>query len=141
MEDHRDDLVVIAAGYSEPMQELLDSNPGLASRFPTTVRFPDYSDDELVAIFATMAAGAGYELEDGALDLVRARLKATPRDGSFGNGRLMRNVLDRAIAVQAQRITALATVGGDDVRTLLAADISAVAAPDEPTDLPVGQYL
>jgi len=147
MEEHRDDLVVIVAGYSEPMARFMASNPGLASRFPTTVRFPDYTDDELVAIFATMATSAGYLLEDGALDVVLALLKATPRDRTFGNGRLMRNVLDRAIAMQAQRLTAGPPVGpGDEaaVRTLLTVDLHAACGL---ADLPssagpsTGQYL
>ncbi|HMG42597.1 MAG TPA: AAA family ATPase [Acidimicrobiales bacterium] len=142
MEEHRDDLVVIVAGYSGPMTAFVGANPGLESRFPNTVRFPDYSDDELVAIFELMASEAGYELGGGATDVVRALLKAAPRDESFGNGRVMRNVLDRAIAVQAQRITALAAPGGDDVRTLLADDVRAVATTDQqPADLSVGQYL
>jgi hypothetical protein len=150
MEEHRDDLVVIAAGYAEPMDRFLDSNPGLASRFPTTVRFPDYGDDELVAIFASMVDGAGYALGDpeDADDAVRALLATTPRDRSFGNGRLMRNVVDRAIAVQAQRITEMAVVPTDEeVRTLAPEDLRAATAelagpePDLDTDLPTGQYL
>jgi AAA+ superfamily predicted ATPase len=146
MEEHRDDLVVIVAGYSEPMARLMASNPGLASRFPTTIRFPDYSDDELVAIFASLALSAGYQVEAGALDKVMALLRATPRDRTFGNGRLMRNILDRAIAVQAQRLTAGPPVDADDeaVRTLLAVDLHAACGL---ADLPsstgpsTGQYL
>jgi SpoVK/Ycf46/Vps4 family AAA+-type ATPase len=146
MEEHRDDLVVIVAGYSEPMARFLASNPGLASRFPTTVRFPDYTDDELVAIFASMAATAGYDMEDGAVDVVRALLKATPRDRGFGNGRLMRNVLDRALAVQAQRLTAGDGAGSADVRLLLAADLHAACGlADRPArrdgPQPTGHYL
>ncbi|HZE32254.1 MAG TPA: AAA family ATPase, partial [Actinoallomurus sp.] len=87
MEEHRADLVVIVAGYEGPM-----------------LRFPDYTDDELVAIFEVMAAEAGFTLGDGVLDAVRRRLRTAARGESFGNARLMRNHLDRAIALQAQRI-------------------------------------
>jgi SpoVK/Ycf46/Vps4 family AAA+-type ATPase len=150
MEEHRDDLVVIVAGYSEPMVKFLESNPGLASRFATVVRFPDYSDDELVAIFESMAASAGYELEEGAVEVVRALLKVTPRDRTFGNGRLMRNVLDRAIQVQAQRLTTAdpataAALAADDtaIRTLVTADITTAAdiPTPPPTQPPTGHYL
>ena len=76
MEEHRADLVVIVAGYEGPMLRFLEFNPGLASRFPTVLRFPDYTDDELVAIFEVMAADAGFTLGDGVLDAVRRRLRA-----------------------------------------------------------------
>src|SRR5262249_33104500 len=106
MEEHRADLVVIVAGYEAEMTRFRESNPGLASRFPHVLHFPDYSDDELTAIFEKMAADAGFVLADGVLDAVRAILRREPRGASFGNARLMRNVLGRAIALQAQRITA-----------------------------------
>ena len=86
------------------MLRFLDFNPGLASRFPRVLRFPDYTDDELVAIFEVMAAEAGFALGEGVLDAVRRRLRTAARGESFGNARLMRNHLDRAIALQAQRI-------------------------------------
>lgn len=75
VEDRRDRVVVILAGYPDEMATLVDANPGMESRFPRTIHFPDYTDDELLAILAAMAAGAGYELEDGALEMVRALLK------------------------------------------------------------------
>ena len=74
MEEHRADLVVIVAGYEGPMLRFLDFNPGLASRFPRVLRFPDYTDDELVAIFEVMAADAGFALGEGVLDAVRRTL-------------------------------------------------------------------
>lgn len=138
MEDHRDDLVVIVAGYSGPMAAFLTTNPGLASRFATTVRFPDYSDGELAAIFETMATAGGYHLGDGVLDRVRSRVRAAPRDDSFGNGRLIRNLLDRAISLQAQRITTQDGVAADQVRLLTVDDIP-VAQPEATPS--TGQYL
>jgi Cdc6-like AAA superfamily ATPase len=106
MEEHRSDLVVIVAGYDADMERFLKFNPGLESRFPKTLRFPDYTDDELATIFESMAAEAGFALADGALAQLRRRLAAEPRDASFGNARLVRNVLEESISRQAQRITA-----------------------------------
>ncbi|MFC6881805.1 AAA family ATPase [Actinomadura yumaensis] len=106
MEEHRNDLVVIVAGYDAEMERFLTSNPGLDSRFPKVLRFPDYSADELVTIFEHMATTAGFALADGVADAVRRRMAAHPRGASFGNARLIRNLLDAAVARQAQRITA-----------------------------------
>jgi hypothetical protein len=79
MEDHRGDLVVIAAGYEQEMHALLQANPGLASRFPRTVHFPAYTDEQLAAIFTAMARNAGLQLADGTTAKLRAILAATPR--------------------------------------------------------------
>jgi SpoVK/Ycf46/Vps4 family AAA+-type ATPase len=124
MEEQRADLVVIVAGYEREMTRFLEFNPGVAARFPTVVGFPDYSDDELVAIFEFMAAEAGFTLEKGVLDVVRSLLRAAPRGPSFGNARLMRNVLERAIAQQAQRITTQdGAVARDEIRMLRTQDL------------------
>ncbi|GAA2277417.1 hypothetical protein GCM10010402_37410 [Actinomadura luteofluorescens] len=106
MEEHRGDLVVIVAGYDAEMERFLDANPGLKSRFPKRLRFPDYSDDELVTIFEFMAAEDGFALAPGILDGLRRLVAAQPRGSSFGNARLVRNLLEAAISRQAQRITA-----------------------------------
>jgi SpoVK/Ycf46/Vps4 family AAA+-type ATPase len=108
MEEHRSDLVVIVAGYGAEMERFLASNPGLASRFPKRLAFPDYSVDELVAIFEQMADVAGFTLADEVLARMRRQIAAEPRGASFGNARVVRNMLDAAIARQAQRITAAA---------------------------------
>jgi SpoVK/Ycf46/Vps4 family AAA+-type ATPase len=133
MEEQRADLVVIVAGYEQQMARFLEFNPGVAARFPTVLGFPDYSDDELVAIFEFMAAEAGFTLGKGVLDVVRAVLRVTPRGPSFGNARLMRNVLERAIAQQAQRITGqCGVVSHEEVRLLRAEDLPepGIAQPD-----------
>ncbi|MEW2355896.1 AAA family ATPase [Spirillospora sp. NPDC029432] len=104
MEDHRDDLVVVVAGYQREMAEFLAANPGLDSRFPKQLHFPDYTDDELVAVFEQLAGADGFRLAPGTTDLLRTTLRRVPRGSSFGNGRLMRNLLDVAVAKQAQRI-------------------------------------
>jgi Holliday junction resolvasome RuvABC ATP-dependent DNA helicase subunit len=108
MEDHRDDLVVIVAGYQREMAEFLAANPGLDSRFPKQLHFPDYTDDELVAVFEALAEADGFRLAPGTTDLLRSSLRRVPRGPSFGNGRLMRNLLDIAVANQAQRVASAA---------------------------------
>ncbi|HEY8481033.1 MAG TPA: AAA family ATPase [Spirillospora sp.] len=139
MEEHRGDLVVIVAGYEAEMERFLDANPGLKSRFPKVLRFPDYTDDELVTIFEFMAAEAGFVLAPGTLEAVRGLVAAHPRGPSFGNARLVRNLLEAAISRQARRITEQddADPGGvavSEVGTLRPEDL-----PDAPRrDTPVG---
>jgi SpoVK/Ycf46/Vps4 family AAA+-type ATPase len=123
MEEHRADLVVIAAGYEQPMLRFLEINPGLASRFPTVVRFGDYSDDELVAIFELMAADAGFALGEGVVEAIRTRFHAATRDESFSNARLARNYLDRAIALQAHRIAKEKAPTPEEIRLLCPEDL------------------
>ncbi|WP_329239421.1 AAA family ATPase [Actinoallomurus sp. NBC_01490] len=140
MEEHRADIVVIVAGYEGPMLRFLDFNPGLASRFPLVLRFPDYTDDELVAIFEVMAADAGFSLGGGVLDAVRRHLRTAARGESFGNARLMRNHLDRAIALQARRITREDDPARADVGTLRVEDLPETGGTTS-TDDNLGQYL
>lgn len=106
VEDHRDDIVVIAAGYPEEMRTFVDSNPGLRSRFPKTIEFPDYSTDELLQIFESQAKKGGYQPTPDALAAVHAWFHDQPRDKGFGNGRLVRNLFEAAMAAQASRIVA-----------------------------------
>ncbi|MBC6461220.1 AAA family ATPase [Actinomadura sp. HBU206391] len=149
MEERRGDLVVIVAGYEDEMERFLDSNPGLASRIPQVLRFPDYTDDELVAIFEVMAAEAGFALHDGVLGVVRRLLRRAPRGTSFGNARLMRNLLDRVVALQAHRITGGSGDGtgagdeadGTEIRLLRPEDVSAIDPPGQGDDVRLGQYL
>ncbi|MCW2942929.1 MAG: sporulation protein [Actinomycetia bacterium] len=141
MEEQRADLVVIVAGYEGEMQRFREFNPGLASRFPTVIHFPDYTDDELVAIFELMAAEAGFVLADGVIEAVRETVRGEPRGTSFGNARVMRNLLDRAISLQAHRITSAAeAVNGDEVRLLRPADLPN-GTPRPIADSGLGQYL
>lgn len=135
MEEHRGDLVVIVAGYDAEMEQFLNVNPGLKSRFPKVLRFPDYTDDELVTIFEFMAAEAGFALAPGVLDALRVLVAAQPRGASFGNARLVRNLLEESISRQARRITAAddAAPGGiapDEVGTLRPDDLPDVPAPE-----------
>jgi Holliday junction resolvasome RuvABC ATP-dependent DNA helicase subunit len=131
VEDHRDDIVVICAGYPEEMATFVDANPGLRSRFPKTIEFPDYSTDELLQIFEGQAEKGGYEPTKEALAAVRAWLDAQPRDKGFGNGRLVRNLFEAAIAAQASRIVSAkkAHTTDEELVALTPADIEACTTP------------
>ena len=108
MEDHRDELVVVLAGYTKEMQEFLTANSGLASRFPNFIEFPDYTADELLRITRLQAKGKGYRMEDACdapLLAYYARRQAEDA-ATAGNGRLARNKLEQAILNQSRRLVA-----------------------------------
>ena len=108
MEDHRDELVVILAGYTREMETFLTANSGLASRFPNKIEFPDYTADELLDITAVLAKGKGYRLAEGCtfplLGYYKRRQALDSR--TAGNGRLARNTLEKAIFNQSRRLVA-----------------------------------
>ncbi|HXP11594.1 MAG TPA: AAA family ATPase, partial [Acidobacteriaceae bacterium] len=106
MEDHREELVVIVAGYEDEMKDFVESNPGLPSRFPRTVHFPDFTNEELVKIFENMCDYDKYVLSADAKQILRRHLESMTRTRTFGNGRLMRNIFEAALARQASRIIA-----------------------------------
>jgi SpoVK/Ycf46/Vps4 family AAA+-type ATPase len=122
MEDHRDEVVVIAAGYTDEMARFTAANPGLSSRFSRQVMFDDYTTDELVTIFCHHAASSGYECTDETLAMVRAHFDQVPRGKSFGNGRYARKVLEEVITRQAGRLRSMATPTADDLRSLTPED-------------------
>ena len=130
MEDHRDDLVVIVAGYPAEMALFVESNPGLRSRFPKTIHFPDYTTDELIAIFTTICKDNHYVAGDDALAEVRHRLDAMPRDRGFGNGRVVRNLFEATIGAQANRIVGIKDVTDEQLCELTADDVKAAPAVD-----------
>ncbi|MGY0064645.1 right-handed parallel beta-helix repeat-containing protein [Streptomyces sp. LZ34] len=123
MEDHRDQVVVIVAGYTAEMRRFLDSNPGLASRFSRFVEFENYTTDELLTILERHAEESGYACPAATLEALRAHIAALPRDRSFGNARLARQLLETMITYQARRLTALRQPSVDDLRTLLPGDL------------------
>ena len=107
MEDNRDDLVVIVAGYTELMEEFIHSNPGLESRFNRFMHFPDYTIDEMMGIFDMRCGQSGYALAEDAKDELKAILEEKSKDvGGFGNARGVRNLFEKAIAEQADRLAA-----------------------------------
>ncbi|MEU9618309.1 right-handed parallel beta-helix repeat-containing protein [Streptomyces sp. NPDC088251] len=123
MEDHRDEVVVIVAGYTEEMDRFLNSNPGLASRFTRHIEFPDYSSDELVTIVRRQAVDNGYECAPGAASALRTYFDAIPRGRTFGNARLARQTLESMMTRQARRLSAVAAPSLDDLRLLLPEDL------------------
>jgi hypothetical protein len=129
MEDHRDDLVVIVAGYPEEMQAFIASNPGLESRFSTVIEFPDYTPDELWLIFQGMANDKRLILTYGIEARVKSALSQIPRSKGFGNGREVRRLFERAMARQAVRLNAIANPSAHELSVLRPAD---VPVPGEP---------
>lgn len=118
MEDHRDELVVIVAGYPAPMAEFIGMNPGLESRFRTIIEFDDYTDDELTGILLVLAEKMDYDVDPEAQERFRELLAATPRGPSFGNGRFARNMLEAAIGRHAWRLRDTEDVDVTELRTL-----------------------
>ncbi len=105
MEDHREDLVVIVAGSIGPMEDFLHSNPGLESRFNRFLHFPDYTVDELAAIFDLRCQKSGYQLAMDARGLLRDILARASQDAvGFGNARGVRNLFEHAVSQQANRL-------------------------------------
>ena len=128
MEDHRDDLIVIVAGYIELMEEFVHSNPGLESRFNRFLDFKDYTIDEMIAIFDMRCNKSGYTLADDARDLLRGLLALLSLDvKSFGNARGVRNLFERAVSAQANRLAAQEGPITKDTLMLLTADDIRVA--------------
>ena len=121
MEDRRDRVVLVVAGYPEEMEAFLSSNPGLRSRFPTVIDFPDYSTEEIVRIVDSIGAKQRYVLDDAARAKLAGVLDATPRTKGFGNARVGRNLYEAAITRHASRVMRL-TERSDEVLTTLAAD-------------------
>jgi len=105
------------------MEALVAANPGMQSRFPRTIHFPDYSDDELVRIFAAIGAAGRYTLDSGAEAALRRHLAAQTRDRGFGNGRLARNLFEAAVANQASRLVKIDEPTDEQLTTLTAEDI------------------
>lgn len=128
MEDHRDDIAIVAAGYPAEMTDFIDSNPGLKSRFTRTISFPDYTEDELVGIFLQLGDKNQYHLSDDALQRVRHFIAAEPRTRGFGNARFVRNLFETAVAHQAVRLAPLTDPSDEQLTTLTGDDIAPVDA-------------
>lgn len=131
MEDHRDDLVVIVAGYIEPMEKFLHSNPGLESRFNRFIDFPDYTLDEMMAIFDMRCENAGYTLDENArkalAEIIDCESKADVK--GFGNARGVRNLFETIIARQADRLGEYeGEITRDTLMLLIEEDVNGVRA-------------
>ena len=123
MEDHRDDLVVIVAGYPDEMHDFVAANPGLKSRFALTIVFDDYSDDELLTIFTRLAAESDYTAPPEVVERFRTRLAAEVRGPGFGNGRFVRNVFEAAAVSQSCRIADIVDPSEEELRRLEPVDL------------------
>ncbi len=133
MEDYRDDLIVIVAGYPDPMGKFLASNEGLRSRFTTYVHFDDYSPIEMAEIFKRLCETENYIPTDEASEFVFTSIdyNYSIRDKSFGNARYVRNLFEIVIRNQALRIgSTLVNPSSEDLRVILASDIPFVAPAD-----------
>lgn len=125
MEDHRDDLVVIVAGYPGLMERFINSNPGLKSRFNRYITFEDYTPSELLEIFESMCKKSGYTT-DCTVDhyvLEYFTNKYNHRDESFANGREVRNYFERVVVNQANRLAMADGISGNDIATLTLEDV------------------
>lgn len=125
MEDYRDDLIVIVAGYPDLMEDFIEMNPGLKSRFNKTIAFPDYSADELVTIFKYMCQEQDYHLNSAGesyLQGVMARM-VEQKDANFGNARDIRNYLHRVIEKQANRLVTEDNVDKEQLSEITAEDL------------------
>jgi SpoVK/Ycf46/Vps4 family AAA+-type ATPase len=123
IEDRRDRIVVVMAGYPDEMDELISSNPGLRSRFPKVIHFPDYTTDELLAIMASLAEKGGYRIDPGARSRARIWLDSITRDKGFGNGRTVRNLFEHAVSTQATRLAPIDSPTDEQLTVLVAEDI------------------
>ncbi len=125
MEDYRDRLVVIVAGYPEQMSRFITSNPGLESRFKKYLTFEDYQPEELLSIFISICDSNHFQLDTLAREALIAKFKELyqNRDHNFGNGRLARNLFEQTIENQAMRLSQLADVRRDMMITITQEDI------------------
>jgi len=124
MENNRDNLCVIVAGYQDKMEQFVSSNPGLRSRFSRTIYFPDYSSEELLEIFRRSCASKNLILGDGVEEKVDTFFTHARAKENFGNGREVRQLLEDTIVNQANRVAAsLETLTHEELQTILAEDI------------------
>jgi Cdc6-like AAA superfamily ATPase len=125
MEDNRQDFVVIVAGYTELMRDFLKSNPGLQSRFNKFIEFEDYRPQELYDIFLKLCVQNGYTFEEqfaqGVVDFFTEEFEK--RNSDFGNARMVRNLFEKIVANQSNRIAAISNPNDADLRTLLLVDV------------------
>ena len=127
MEDNRDDLVVIVAGYPDLMNEFLQSNPGLKSRFTRFINFKDYEPDELMQIFDRLREKGGLSISEDCkeklLDIFKKAVENKSSD--FANGRFVRNVFEKTVSNQANRIAVLEDITDEQLMEIVAEDLQA----------------
>lgn len=126
LEDYREDLVVIVAGYTEPMNQFFESNPGLKSRFNTFIEFNDYSSNELDEILASMCKKNDYILTDEVKEKIHFYFEqqTSSKDKSFSNGRLVRNLFDDLVMNHARRVINVENPGREELSTIKVEDFA-----------------
>ncbi|MFH9353717.1 right-handed parallel beta-helix repeat-containing protein [Kitasatospora sp. NPDC017646] len=129
MEDHRDEVVVIVAGYTAEMERFLSANPGVSSRFSRTITFPDYTADELLEIARAQCAEHEYALSETAEGALLEHFARLERGPNFGNGRTARQVFETMVERHAVRVAALADPSTEELQLLVSADLPAVPLP------------
>ena len=141
MEDHRDDLIVIVAGYTDLMGEFIHSNPGLESRFNKYFYFEDYDGGQMYQIFQSMCEKNGYTLDEAAGTYAKDFLDEMyeKRDENFGNARDVRNFFERAVSCQSDRVAGLETVDKAALMALTQADLKRAAGDEEEPESPAAQ--
>ena len=129
MEDHRDDLIVIVAGYPDLMNEFLNSNPGLRSRFNKFIYFEDYKPDELVGIFKNLCNSSGYVISAACIDCVNKFFvqRYLARTDNFANGRDVRNYFEIAMVNQANRLSGLSNISDEALSRLEIEDVESIS--------------
>lgn len=126
MDDNRDRLVVILAGYREDMQFFIEQNAGLKSRFANIIEFPDYTTDELMQIALNMYSEQGYTLNEEAKEVLRMKFESARQEQQFGNGRYVRNVYEKSLNNQALRLSTDDDLSKDDLTIIMAEDVREV---------------
>jgi len=133
MEDHRDDFVVIVAGYDDLMPRFIDSNPGLKSRFNKYIFFADYTGEQLFEIFKGRVERSDYHLSDEAAEQVKSYLQELYdlRDENFGNARDVRNLFEKIVAKQANRVAVIEDPTDEEILTITGADLEGLLKHEE----------
>lgn len=132
MEDNREDLIVIVAGYDGLMDEFIHSNPGLESRFNRYLHFDDYNVDEMMSILELQLKKGQYVLDDSARVAVREYIELSNTGSiAFGNARGVRNIFERLLVAQANRLSAASDLTKEALMTLTEADVSAARESDD----------
>lgn len=132
MEDYRDNLVVIVAGYPKLMEKFIDSNPGLASRFNRYVTFQDYTKEELLEIFEYLCDNSSYYLMDDARKYLGEYIHSllSEKDETFGNARTVRNIFEKSILVQANRVMSKTNTSDAELSAITKNDLIRVSRED-----------
>lgn len=126
LEDYREDLVVIVAGYTEPMEKFFESNPGLKPRFNKFIEFDDFDEHELFEILLSMCKKNEYEITEEAQDLLKEVLhdESNNKGNQFANGRYIRNLYDNCIMNQARRVSEIENPNKEDLIRITKEDVN-----------------